>query len=194
VKGRVRTVELHRAAYNALQYSNKNSALKGDVIWIRGAHGLRVVATDDYFILVDQVDALEYSGKPETRVMNLAGLKELEKLLRGDNTEWMDLDLLDLSEPNDVQWSTQSLLEADRLVFDSDKWKESTATGFALAPDRLRRLALVKPGEHPIDIKVFENDGEQMLAFRIGPTVRGLIAPLNRDTLRGIYDGEELWG
>lgn len=194
MKGRVLTSDLRRLAYNALLYSSKHSVYSGDVIWIRGAHGVRVVSTDDYFVIIDRADATEYSGAPETQVMDTVFLKQLEKDLREEKDEYFDLEMLPTCFPEDHEEAIEALEEADVLAFEVDQWQAWPISTFAVAPDRLRKLSLVKPGEYPIDIRSFGPADNQLLGFRIGPTVRGLISPLDRDHLKELYDGEELWG
>lgn len=192
MKGRVLTTDLHRLAYNALLYSKVNSDVKGYSLWIRGAHGIRVVANDNYFILSDRCDATEYSGQPLYALAAVAELRAAERLLAKETEDYVDISDFGIFSP-EPEAIVQRLMDADEMVFGTELLKRAPTSTFAIAADRLRKLALVKPGDYPIDLRVFGGPGGQSVAYRIGPTVRGLIAPLNRDKLKGLYGGDELW-
>lgn len=179
-------------AWNASLYSNTHSEARGRTLWILGARGCRVVATDDYVAIVDHQDA-DLDPWAQYILMDLKDLKGLERGLREDADGLFDLALLP-GDPLDVEAvSDLALYYADQLTAEAQTLSQSfECSTFAVAPDRLRNLARVKPGDYPIDLKVFSHETE-MLGFKVGPTVTGLIAPLDRDLLREQYTEKEMW-
>lgn len=191
VKGKIKKDVLQRLCYNALLFANKKSECKGWTLWIRGAYKLRVTSTDDYFILCDQAEVSEYT-KPGTFAMSQKDLAEFYAYVRESKDSEIDLDELLTSDPGTDTFD--SLKEADVIVFPESILKlEALPPGFALHPDRLRKLSLIKPGDFPLDFRAYQLGHADMLAFRCGPTVRGAIALLDRPTLEDLYRGEELW-
>lgn len=188
----IRSQDVARMAWNASLYSNQNSAARGRVLWILGPRGCRVVATDDYVVLVDTTEGAFNPGA-QYLLMELKELKGLEKGLREDADGLYDLDLLP-GDPLDVETVSElELYAADQLVAEAQTLNQAfELSTFAVAPDRLRNLARVKPGDYPIDLKIFSQETE-LLAFKIGPTVTGVIAPLDRDELSSQYTEKEMW-
>jgi hypothetical protein len=188
--GLVPAQSLHRMAYNALQYCSKDSTVKGATLWTHWDDTLSVTASDDLFAINDIVD-IDGDVYLETRSfgLTLKALQELEKYLR-DESEDFDLSKITFDEvPFD------HLKSAYNLIFtEPDRKGRDALDGFCVNPDRLRRLSLLKPKGYPIALRAAENpQGEAMLLFRYGPTVRGAISLLDEGVLAGIYSGEELW-
>lgn len=191
MKGSISSQILHRMAYNAKLMANKASASAGATLWIYGALGLRVASSDDYVVLVDsamEVDA--YSGAPGYYKMEAADLVALELSLR---TSGGVFDLLGLPvTPQDS--SLSELYEMEQMAFDVDHWETVAIPSFAVRADRLQKFSLIKPQQAPVDLKAFASpEGEIVIGWKAGPTCRGLIAPLNRDTLMELGLEEGLW-
>lgn len=182
---------LSRLLYNAKLYSHKKSEARGETLWAWGAWGLRVIASDDFVILTDTL--MVDFGKPGWGVLEYAYMLELEKQLR----EWPD----DTIDGNTVAWTevtepeSELLYEADAMVFAAKDSPPIPLLNWAVHPDRLRKLSLVKPGEYPIDIQAYAvNDGQDdVVGFKIGPTVQGLIDPLNRKIARETVPEGSMW-
>lgn len=192
--GTVPAQELHRMAYNALQYCSKDSTVKGQTLWTLEGEDLSVTAYDDYFAVNDHGGLIEvFEGIPDTRgVMDLKTLQELEKFLR-DKDKTFDLASLD----SELVGAVDVLEDAHDLIYTDPNWGGLDPVylqKFSVSPDRLRRLSLLKPKGFPIALHAAETSaGEHFLLFRYGPTVRGAISLLNEEKLRELYKGEELW-
>ncbi len=195
MKGRILTEDLRRVAYNTRIYSMKSASIEGGSLWIQGALTIRVVSSDDYIILTDTAQVVG-AGGASYEVMSYDQLEGLSKALEAHEDDYFDLG--DVSIESDSP-HMGTLAEADQIVFEVDHYGTVGGPTFAVAPQRLAKFRLVKPGGFPIDIRSFEEavcDGliNRILGYRIGPTVRGVIAPLDREKLKGKYTGEELWG
>lgn len=181
MKGKVQATDLHRIVYNTRQYAVKSGSVEGASLWIRGASSLRVVSSDDFIILVDKTEVDTHSNAQYWVVDRdtLEGVwKRVEKEPEGL------FDLAEISTVDNHIW-LETLDEADQVVHETDHFDTIPVTGFAVSPSRLTKLRLIKPGGYPIDIKAFRSPTgptEEVIGFRIGPTVRGVIAPLNRET------------
>lgn len=189
--GKIQAQDLHRMAYNALQYCSKDSTAGGTTLWDVCPNGITVVAYDDYFAIADSVGlGTEAKCEPKVYGMELRHLQTLEKYLR-DQVEY-DLDEL---LPALKGWYPPELDSASDLIFtETETPGTPLLQSFSLNPDRLRRLSLLRPKGYPLAFHVSKTPtGDEMLLFRYGPTVRGAIALLDEGTLRGIYKGGELW-
>lgn len=183
MRGRIDASSLHRMSYNALLYADKGCILHGSTLWILGGHELRVVSSDEFFILSDTADVVEVDG-PSYWIIELADLKLLEKVLR-DMNEVFDLDEVPGAPAVPGDDIYDMLAYADEAVFAAEKYEDNPGARIKVHPDRLRKLSLVKPGGLPIELVLLlgsvsgELQDSGVVSFRIGETVRGLIAPLD---------------
>lgn len=197
MEGSVPATELHRIAYNALQYSGKDTVTQGVTFWYRWEDELAVVAFDDYFALSDSVRGMEVDFDEEKPyLMPLDMLQILEKQLRETEGDF-PLDDLPLEPLDHTLDPGKTLVAASDKIWglDSGYLAGDSLAVFALNPDRLRRLSLLKPKGYPIDfIHTYDVDrDEHPILFRYGPTCRGAIAPLDRTILKGKFKEGELW-
>lgn len=203
MEGSVPAVELHRIAYNALQYSGKDTAVQGTTMWYRWEDELAVVAFDDYFALNDAVRGIpDWDEEEKPSLMTLGQLQNLEKALRdmeGDYTLG-DLPFVDPEEtlgPAMTSEAGKTLQAVTDKIFglDSGYLSGDSLAVFALNPDRLRRLSLLKPKGYPLDFQTaYDVDrDENVILFRYGPNCRGAIAPLDREILKEKFKEGELW-
>lgn len=184
MKGRILTADLKRMVSNIRLYALKSSSTHGGSLWIRGATSIRAVSSDDFVILTDEAPV---SGHDDAsyNVMSYTFLEGLNKRLDGEDSEYFDLEYLEFEELPEVK---ETLVEADKIVFETGL--SGGGGPLAVDPGRLGKLARVSPRGHPLDVMVA---GDSIFPFRIGPTVRGVVAGLDRDKLRKMYHGEELW-
>lgn len=193
LSGQIRSQDLWRMAYNALLYSHKDTIAQGYTLWTRGGRYFRVTAFDDFFALTDR-EVLSDHTPVSHHVMEIDDLKTLEKELRDTDhpVEIFDLELW----PYERQ-KHQELMDADALCFPEGYLNVKPVESVAFAPDRLRKLSLLKPQGYPIDCRVYERSSDEdldpVIAFRYGPSVRGAMAPVNRDEILKLYQGEEVW-
>lgn len=192
--GRILTDDLRRLIYNASIYATRTGSLRGDSLWIQGASGIRVVTTDDWVILSDRAPTDGHRGAIY-QVVTLDEMKGFNETLKLEMDPYIDLATFPGEHLDAVEAAALDLYTADQMVFEPDNGaKPHPIEELALHPDRLRKLSLVKPGKYPIDMKGFvDAHGDVVVAFRAGPTARGLIAPLDRETQLDKYTGEEVW-
>lgn len=81
-----------------------------------------------------------------------------------------------IARVEDKYYESQTLFEGNDLT---DICK------IAISPNRFRKLALIKPGDYPIDLKAIWNRklDTPLLCFKAGPTVEGVLSLLDRDFL-----------
>lgn len=192
IQGTIKAQSLRRMAYNAGIYSHKDTVAQGWTLWAIWDDSVAVTAFDDFFALTDsEVIYDEVDLTRETAYyMSIGDLTVLEKSLRDDTGEY-DLSLLPLSDP---PGGVPAVIgAAESLCYPEALCDPTPLLSVALAPDRLRKLSLIKPGGYPIDCQVFDTATGPVVAFRCGPTVRGSMAPVDRDRLAEVYSGEEIW-
>lgn len=181
-----------RMAYNVQLYSQKKSPPRGHTLWTTGPGLLRATGYDDYFALVDTLETEELKS-PSLYLMDPGALSALEEALRGSKGAFVEFDDLPLQETTLDSPITEVLTQADQLCFPEGFLTPSSLREFALAPNRLRRLSLIKPGTYPIDCRTYSDSGRSFIAFKCGPTVRGAMACMDREKLLDMYEGDELW-
>lgn len=191
---KVLTADLKRLLYNALLFSNKKATAEGVVV-LTIAHGwLVATSTDDHVAFQDRIPIEEErtgtsylpfdSVKPFLEELETSG-ETHEFFLSGTNHDGVD----------------ESFWE---MVFDYLSLKDfkniSTRqeTVFALNPNRLRKFGLVKTvgkSEYPIDFLYGVIQDRDVLAFKVGPTAHGVLAPLLRSVVADtLSDSEEaMW-
>jgi len=70
------------------------------------------------------------------------------------------------------------------MLFDPDYLNPWNGT-VAMHPKRLRKMPLVKPGDYPLDCRMWYHKGiqRQVMIYKIGPSVKGAIVALDRSLL-----------
>lgn len=187
---KIQASELHRLLYNAILFTDKKSAAGGVAAFRVSEHGLGVMATDDHVAILD-VALAPNDDAPEDLFLSLETMKALEKDLRDQNSE-IDFAgdphrILGAADPG--FWDAVGrMLSLDEFVSD-DSLQHVT---FGLNPDRLRKFSLLKPGGYPIDMRYGYDRGvaREVIAFKAGPTLRGVLAPLDRRLLKEKYGPE----
>lgn len=198
---KIQASELHRLLYNAILFTDKKSAA-GGVAKFRATFGsgpnmgLVVFATDDHVAIFDRIPA-EGGEEVDEFFLSLETMKALEKDLR-DQDSVIDFDFNAHRVLGDVDlelWDTVVRMLSLKDFESDDSVQHVT---FALNPDRLRKFSLIKPGNYPIDMRYGYDTGvhRDVIAFKAGPTLRGVLAPLDRELLAEKYgeqSGELLW-
>lgn len=196
--------DLHRLIYNAILFSDAKSTVGGTIQLTVNESLLTVLATDDHVAVVD-TNYITTAGEPWEIHLSLNLAKQLEKLLRdekrtvtvgGDDNS---ITVEDLTLPGvDVDPVFWRKIEA--LVDLKDFSASDPFVAFALNPDRLRKFSLLKtPGKqsYPLDFVTGYDEAldREVMAFKIGPTCSGVLAPLLRSVLRLTYvdEPEVLW-
>lgn len=200
--------DLARLCYNAIQFSAKDSSLKGVVNFHFDGNGtLEVYASDDYVAMVDRAPA---ESVELDFWLGLKEVKELEKWLRdqeGELTLYLDLDQLGTGRSNadieiqrvteppdftpvvDVVWSEPNPLAED--------YYPASRQPFAIRAERFTRFRLLRTPEspsckdgYPIDMLW---DG-RLVRWKVGPYLKGVIGPLSRHTFTDATTGERITG
>lgn len=198
-------------AYDVILYCGKKSAAGPVVMWEMNCGGMFLTASDDYFIISDSYGFLGEETMPGWEELGQAGrtfwlsldvMKALEKDLRDWPAEEVIIDLDDGIHFGGVEYGTFEEVDEEawdhaRCILGMHDFIESDhgRVLFAVHPDRLRKLSLVKPGDFPIDCRYGFNTryGRDVIHFKIGPTVRGVFAPLDREILIETLPKEVLW-
>lgn len=175
--------DLHRVFYNAIQFSRKDSLIGPGVMLRLMDNELEVSSSDDYVSIHDTVPVFGAQGVDSRGWVSLEDAKALEKQLRDEKEdEAFPLDSIPTTyRPTTDQKTIWEQLEIFGLESQDEDSREELAYDFAILPDRLTKLSRLKPGGYPIDIRKVEVEDKRLLAFKCGPTLTGLIAPLNRE-------------
>lgn len=192
--------ELHRLLYNAILFTDKKSATGGVAAFRFNEHGLGVMATDDHVAILDVAYVPRPAGAMVDIFLSLDRMKILEKEYR-DLTAEVEFDPESVSFMGSPVDDTDLWLRVGKMLslddFQSTACEDMDAK-FALNPDRLRKFSLLKPGDYPIDMHYgYDNAIERdLVAFKAGPTLRGILAPLDRELLAekfGKDAGSVMW-
>lgn len=198
IDGVVKREDLQRMLYNAALFSNKSSAVKGNVLFIPFRNNLVVISTDEYVVVKDETPwvSAPQEDRLKTWVTTQSALKELERTLESSDSH--NIHLKELTFDLDIEPNSFDLLnQAEEALSFCQKQHDTfqydpPPDNFSVHPERLKKLSLIKPRKYPIDFKFFRQESE-FLGFRIGPTVSGIIATLDREFLKEKYTGKELW-
>lgn len=197
----VRSEELYRLLYNAHLFQ-RPKVMAGDAVRIQlTQEELALTVTDDHVILLEKTDDIEFSGTKRnyTFWFNKKAVKEMLTVLADEGyPEWVET----VSFFQDFDQSTDSNSDIFKLIDLMRKehgyvGKEHTL--WALNRDRLRLLGLLKtpgPTVYPIDFNSTYSATleRQVVQFKVGPTIRGFVAPLLRGGLKdsevadGLFD------
>lgn len=200
--------DLARLCYNAIQFSAKDSQLKGCVMFGFSQVRAYVFASDDYVAMKD--DARATAVHDETFFLGLKEVKELEKWLRDKTGEVIlmldpegllavvpgaDSGYLQIvSEPPDFSMVVE-VATSDPNPF-TGEWNPS-AEPFAIRAERFTKFRLLRTPEspsrkdgYPVD---FIWDGG-LIRWKCGPFLRGVIGPLARRSFVDPISGVEVTG
>lgn len=209
---KIKAADLHRLLYNGCLFTDKKSATGGVAAFVLGGTRLAVMATDDHVAITDYI-TVEPQETELVFFLSLESMKRQEKDLR-DRAGDLEIDVdtvstrlgtatgcyVPFADPGDPGlWNmVGQMLSLSDFGGVAGDVAESEGVLFALNPDRLRKFSLLKPGDFPVDMRygydiAIERD---VVAFRAGPTLRGVLAPLDRELLREKYGeqaGSVLW-
>jgi len=170
----------------------------GGVVQFRSwGTGLTVTASDGHVALEDSADVNDPDTSGSTWYIPVEVAKEWEKLLRDPPAiDDYDPELQSNSVPcpDGEIWATIEKMLS--MVHFTDVSRLEGMTVFALNPDRLRKFTLVEPRGFPIDFRYgYDTEvGRDLLAYRVGPTCRGLVAPLDRESVAETFaDVDVMW-
>lgn len=179
--------DLYTIIWNALLFTDKKSQIGPVVEFTLNADQVVVRSADNYSGLVERRYLDSYVGLTEsTWYMQKEDLQEIAKKLRVEPTE--QVDLISLREqavecPDAQAWQQFDYLNRHTLP-------QSEAIGFAVAHDRWKLLGRVRSGgDYPIVVRLSQlqvsyDDSVDIIQFRIGPDIRGYVAPLDDVVLK----------
>jgi hypothetical protein len=201
---KVKAEDLHRMAYNAIQFSDKDSSVGGVTLWATGNGMVECWATDDYVALRDQLDAGTHETDQFLFGLELKNLKDLEKHLRDTDAEVGltvdagDLVVNGLTLP--VVDTTETMSPVVKIIEQSTATADIEAMGpFAIRQNRFTKFRLLKtPGEpeYPVDFTHGMNpQGTGVLLWKLGPHLRGIVGQVDRGYLAEYFADESgvLW-
>jgi len=204
---------LHQTIYNTLIFTPgkgeaKKTTTRGDVLLSARSDGMFFIATEGYVVLSEKFPAVNIDIPPGDSVecwIRGDELREFEKALREIKGE-ISLSLPPFDLSIDDGPTLKLLLSSDAKDYWDGVRKLLAGKGvdgdaldgpFAIGPDRLSKFSRLKPqGEYPLDLKRFVTESSQdLLYWKYGPAVRGILVPLNRDIIREHYaeTPEVLW-
>lgn len=208
---KIQATDLHRMAYNAIQFSDKDSAAGGVTLWATGQGFVECWATDDYVALRDQTDCGTEQQDQWLWGLELKDLKALEKELRDRDGE-ISFELKGEEGSGDGILFFSSLsdfptVDAVELLTPAVKIiEQSTATHdislmgpFAIRQNRFAKFKLLRtPGdtEYPVDFAHGMNpQGVGVLIWKLGPHLRGVVGQVDREYLAEYFSEERevLW-
>lgn len=168
-------------------------------------------ACDD-FILVEDVVQTDQTGLDISRLVAVDQLKKADawtRMVTGENVQ-ISFDDDGIILRGEVPEGSPDTFVIETTPFEADPWTNlihmldqvvqpgklpDRYLRWALNPDRLRNIARMKtPGDNPIDFSQCSLNGfgdVATWAFKLGPTVTGVITPMDRDKLR--ERGCSLW-
>lgn len=188
----LKSEELYRLLYNASLFAKQKSVF-GDVIRIGlNYEDLTVTASDDHIILLDKTNDVTYTGNRATATYYF-DKKTVKGMLAALGEEKYPEDVMVPKFFADGGWTETKTVNYELFTLIEDMKKEHGYVGsshvlWALNRDRLRLLGMLKtPGDtvYPIDFNetrsgTLERD---VIQFKVGPTIRGFVAPLLRGEL-----------
>lgn len=203
---KVLATDLRRLMKNSAIYPQKRSSYGQVVRFYVAGDFLRAWSSDDFVYMMDQVpcDAGPHD-LGQVFFLDLAAVKDMELKLRGTKEEDALLELVpsestvaldgehfygtpEVSPEMVREWDVvEQLLEDSDIVRPYDQPEAL----FAVAPDRLRKLSLIQPGNDPIDIKYAWSEllDDAVVALKIGKNTRLRIAPLDRSIINEKKEG-----
>lgn len=190
-----------RALQNSVLFSDAKSQAAGLIAVEGGSDGrLHFTATDDFVIIQDSI---EFEGPSPDFFIDLASAKTWIKALQDDKLE--DLPKIDFCPaPAEKSWSPEFEVGVNGMLTPThfDEWiGESSAPKFAVRPSRFAKFSRLKlTDDYPIDFvygSIFFKVGtdrfdRNVLRFKAGPTVHGILAPILRSTLAEEFSGEDV--
>jgi hypothetical protein len=201
--------ELHRLIYNAILFSDVRSTAGGTIQLTVNGSLITVLATDDHVAVVDTA-YITTADEPYEIHLSFDSAKQLEKSLRDEKgavTVGGDDNSITVEElvlPA-AKWSEQGYGKdfwgGVQVLTDLQDFSASDPfVAFALNPDRLRKFSLLKtPGKrsYPLDFITGYDEvlDREVMAFKLGPSCSGVLAPLLRSVLKLTYVDEPdvLW-
>lgn len=186
--------ELNRALYNVLLFCREKTFFGSLVKVAITYEDLRFLTSDDHIILAEKIDDVTFidgSRGSTYQYFDRTTIREMVKELAALDEDYQ-VPLPDFTK----NWDEVVPEHEEVLTAAMDVLKEGLspevlrASGpWALNRDRLRNLGLLKtPGDmtYPIDLLFTTSavlDGRPVVHFKVGPTLRGAIAPLLRGGL-----------
>lgn len=167
------------ALYNVLQFAgDKKSGSGGQIRLETRGDIVTAMAHDDFTFIIDSFP--NDLGVPDGIVY--VDKEDVKAFLKDSGVLMVDVQSVDAD-------SFEMGLE---LIRDAKKNNFHVA-GFALSAERFRKLSLVKPQGNPVDLMACDDGGHPYVAFKIGPTAKGLLSVLDRSVVSEELGPEVLW-
>jgi len=201
----VKTKDLHELLYNTILFTARKSAagptiqlnLKEGFLYGRATNDIDCIETR---MAVGNDWALEW-----TEYISLDSAKSAEKFLRDVSDEDVNLVMSDSPEftlcidTDDEHYDINCEEDSLPMIWEDTRrllaqqpvptFFPEEYPVFAVAPERLRKYTLVKPGNYPIDFLVVDD----LLYWKAGPNNHGVLAALDRIRIKDKFEKEALW-
>lgn len=174
----VTAASLHRLVVNAKLLQSVNSV--GAEFHTSHNH-LTMFSSDPTTLVTDFASWVDNPTEVASWFWTPAKLKDLDLVLR----EIPDDDIIDLAKDTTLPVDTVGDYQVETYLELLDRnWYGQGPHEFTVWGDRLRKLNLIKPsGEYPVSFESVYHLrlGREMLAFRVGPTVRGIVTVVEKE-------------
>lgn len=192
--------DLARVCNNAMMFANPKSLyLPGEILFLLNGDMLEVFACDDYFAITDSAPVTPHD--PNVFVLGLndikgytkdkekhEGLEEFARKAKKDDIRIVFDPVGDISFASDeaaISFENKEYREnnwdiVEGLIY-SDEVTPVPVTGFRSNPERYAKLSQLKydKANHGIEWKFVQTQaGHLLVRFEIGPTLKGVIRPL----------------
>lgn len=171
---KIKAASLHRLVVNARIFQNVKSL---GAEFHANQQYLAMFSSDPTTMITDTAQLEGEWDKPSKWFWSPEKLKEFDLSLR----DWVDETIVNL----DYHPGHQGDFQRDTYLNLLDpRFYHSGGGEFVVWGDRLRKLNLIKPaGEYPIGFTKVLHTGlnRDMLTFRVGPTVRGIVTIVEKE-------------
>jgi hypothetical protein len=189
---KVNRIDFVWALQNAALFADKKSSAGGVVQFDAHDGWLTITSTDDFVVITHRI---RYSGQAFSGALEVALVKENAKI-HADASMGDTIDLVPegfTAAPWSEEFATGVAALMDPSNYAGGDWMP-----FAVRPERFRKFSLIKPGDYPIDflpgvVSVPGAGYRDILRFKAGPDVRGVLAPILRSRLEDEFSEDVLW-
>lgn len=175
--------------HNAERFSVEKSETKGESLWFIHEGYLTSVSTDNYIAVVNRVttEFHAFDGHfklPRKDIKEY--IKQYSEVDLNQDLSFEDLfDMYAALSENDLEEDPTgaALMYVYETVMHVRPVTDKMLVQFAVAPEKLRKLGLLKvEGEHCLDFQwSWDMEFDPVLAFKYSPEIQGIVMPLERN-------------
>lgn len=201
----VNAERINQLLWNALLFTPKGGAVEGKIFFSVKDQELFVFACDDFIVVRDKVTLVTGKSTLEHKqfALPIAAVKDMEaetRKAKGDVEVQLDAGQFSLDGEgmavvqHQTEHPSQVWGDLVELLNSAERFEDgATASTFYLNPDRLKQIPRMKIEGHmpkdkqdqPLCFRYGSLNDQVMLAFKLGPSVAGLITSMDESVLRG---------